>query len=230
MARRITASEGPTSNDPREIFDKHMEIIGPLKKDADDRHDAYRKAHSSYRSALNLAKKDGIDLDALTDVLKIEKEDRADVERRFHNTNNYLIWRGVPIGTQLGMDLESGQPVAMVVAQEKVDGRKAKAPSLDEQPIDSTPAMIARAYNEGNLAGRNSKFLKDCPYTNPANAKLKAEWEKGWRDAQADIAQSMAPPKKVARDVPRETTDKSETRKSGTRKKRAVSDPGLILQ
>jgi ribosome modulation factor len=232
MARRITASEGPTSSDPREVFDRHIGIITSIKKDADDKHDAYRKAHASYRSALKLAKRDGIDLDALTDVLKIQKEDPADVDRRFRNTNNYLIWLGIPIGTQLGMDFKTGETVATVVDREAVNGRAANE-SFEEQAIDSSPAMIARAYNEGHVAGSSNQNLKDCPYRAPVNAKLKVEWEKGWSDAQADIAQSLAPPKKVASGkVARGAAAERTTRKSGasTKKKKAHDNPGLALQ
>ena len=115
-----------------------------------------------------------------------------------------------------------GETVAQVVAQEQVDGRKQRAVD-GQEALDSSPAMLARAYNDGNWAGNSSKFLTDCPYTGPVNAKLKGEWEKGWTDAQADIAQGKAPPKKVSRGSTAE-------RKSGTRKKRAVSDASLALQ
>lgn len=216
MARTIRASDQAEALDPEQIFDKHLRIIEPLRKTVDDTRDAHRTANSVYRAALKEAKKDAVDIDALVEAFAISKEEPEDVTRRFSNLNRYLVWMKIPVGTQLGLFAE-GLTVATAVDNVKLkeqasNGNGRGTVEEFEVPMRHGPAAMAAAFDAGRKAGLAGKNLNTCPYKNPANEKLKTEWEKGWSDGQAKIAEGLRPPQPAKR---RGRGSKRETRPTG---------------
>jgi len=159
-----------------------MALIRPLLKTVEETTDAHRTANSAYRTALKAAKKEGIDTDALTAALGWQKSDPEDVTKKFTNINTYLMWLGVPVGTQLGLFAE-GLTVASAAEAEHF----AKAEG-DKRPI-STEASIRGAKAKGFDAGTDGKNLDTNPH-DEGSPEAHA-WASGWREGQAKIARNL---------------------------------------
>ncbi len=212
MARKLKGTDTAVSMDEKEIFDKHMAIIRPLKREAELKRDEMRAANSTYRNALKAAGKEGIKIGALTEALDMQKQDPEEVNRHIAAVNRYLLWLGAPIGTQFGL-LPSGETVASAVDKAAIERAGFEGPARDGAPASTEPAVLhinnaakARAYGEGKDAGVAGKNKDTCPYKNPANRDLRTEWEKGYDDAQEERALAMGPPKKQRSRKKREHT------------------------
>ncbi len=195
MARKVKGSETTLSVDPREIFEKHMKLILPLRRSAQAAVDAQREANSAVRTALKAAGKEGVDLKALARVFEFEKMEIADLDQYLKDTNNYLLWRGIPVGTQMGL-FKDGSTIASVVDNERIAEQTGKGKGKKgavEEVVGASAANLALAYGRGKDAAVKGLNLSDATaaYQNPANAKLKSEAERGWADGQEERAMSM---------------------------------------
>jgi hypothetical protein len=132
-----------------------------------------------YRNVLKDAKSAGVDPDSITDWLKQRKREPDDITRDFAWKNRVYRLRGLPIGTQLGFDPETGDTVVEV---EKPGKRRPGRP----RKVGGNGAADARAaYIVGYDAGKAGKSAKreGKNFTGEAAVQFQAGWQQGQKDS-----------------------------------------------
>ena len=179
MARKAkketVAADAAPPRDAREVFEEQMKLIRPLYEDLEIANHARAAANSAYRTQLKAAKKAGINIDALTKALALQKREPDDVTKEFTDLNRYLAWLGIPVGTQLGL-FDETRTVATA------------AEDFAKRPI-STEASIAKAKTEGFDAGHEAKNKAENPYEEGSPEAL--AWDAEWDRAQEKRARSL---------------------------------------
>src|SRR5215470_17499025 len=85
-----------------------------------------KKANGAYRAVLKDAKKAGVDPDAVVWWLKARKMEPEDLNRQINWQNRMAMVMNLPMGTQLGWDLETGETVAHVVDEKQLKRRRGR--------------------------------------------------------------------------------------------------------
>jgi uncharacterized protein (UPF0335 family) len=173
MAERLIDTKG--SNGPgREQFEAAVREIVVARQKAET-------AQAVLRNAFKRAQNQGFDLKQLKVVLAMRDRDPVELEQEMAVQRRYMLWAGLPVGTQMEMfgAGETGQ--AEREAQE--DGlsdtaRQAKANFEAEQ------RGYACGRRGGDMRGEN-------PF--PAGAEEFVEFERGFWRGQEAIAMEMVP-------------------------------------
>lgn len=123
------------------------------KKDAQEKAaDAARAANAEYRAVLKRAKKLGVLPEAIVVFLHDRKLEIADVSNRLAQQNRIYKLMKLPVGTQLGFDLD-GKTIATAIEDDgKADG------------ADGTDAAAA-AYDAGHDSGVKGIAVEKTAYT-----------------------------------------------------------------
>lgn len=174
MARKAS-KEDSRPNDPETIFRKHMGYIEPALKAFEDAKDAQKKASGTYRNALGAAKKEGVDIDALLDVLEMRRLDIEDVNRHNANVNQYARWLNIPLGFQLGLGLD-GRSVATQIEDAQL------AAQAEERGEKHPSKSMVLVQSDGFDAFNNNLSVDDNPY--PSDTIAGQKWISGFRLAE----------------------------------------------
>lgn len=168
-----------------EVFKEHYEICLALKLIAEKDAKTASASNSAFRNGIKAAKKGGVDGDALVEVLALRKQEPDDVTRRFKNLNNYMLWIGLPVGAQLGLDLATGKTIATLVDDKKIG----EAEGFTEGRPITTEAAIGKARTAGFDAGHGGKARDTNPHDDGSPEFL--AYDAAWVDGQAKLAGAM---------------------------------------
>jgi len=120
-------------------------------------------------------------------LLKQRKRDPEDINRDFAWKNRIYRLRKLPVGTQLGVDFDTGETVAAQVDTDQLKKRgrktkKANGPGNGE-------ADPAAAYIMGYDAGKAGKSPKTAGrgLTGNAATQFQAGWQQGMKDAAKEL-------------------------------------------
>lgn len=173
MAKKLTSEDADRLNDPEAIFRKHFDLILPLKTAMEKAKELHQSAQGEYRAAIKAAKSDGIEQDALLEFLRIRKEEPEDVTRRFAALNKMILWAGLPIGTQLGLEIDGRS-----IATRLEDGQLGK----DSGPERLTDRSLTAVAADGHEAFSNDLGVGANPY--PTDSIPGQRWLSGFRLAE----------------------------------------------
>jgi uncharacterized protein (UPF0335 family) len=174
------------SNVTDETIDEFCDKALAAKSDLEKIEEDARSQRGVYRAILKDAKKAGVDPDAITDWLKLRKKDPEDINRDFAWKNRIYRLRKLPIGTQLGIDLETGETIATQVDEKttrKRGGAKAKKENGEADP--------RAAYIAGYDAGKAGKSAKSG--SRGITGEAAVEFQKGWQQGMKDAAKEHGP-------------------------------------
>ena len=128
------------------------------KLEAEKKRDEAKTLDSQFRSVLKSAKAAGVDPDAVRWWLKARKMEPEDLDREILWQNRLARVMRLPIGTQLGVDFETGETIATQVDEKETRKAAKKAsgkPSKKNGNPDNHVAYIA-GYDAAQ-AGKSAK-------------------------------------------------------------------------
>lgn len=158
------------------------------KLEAEKKRDEAKALDSEFRSVLKAAKSAGVDPDAVRWWLKARKMEPEDLEREITWQNRLALVMRLPIGTQLGIDLDTGQTIATRVDEKttRKRGGAAKGKKNGSKGADPRAAYIA-----GYDAGKAGKSAKTGSRGIVGDAAV--EFQKGWQQGMKDAAKEHGP-------------------------------------
>lgn len=162
----------PPSNVTDETIKEFCDRALAAKIELEKAEEEAKSKRGIYRQVLKDAKKAGVDQDAIAWWLAARKREPDDIDRETRNRNRIARLMGLPIGTQLGL-WDDGESVAT-----KAENDRAGADAAGTK---------ADAYADGLARGKAGKPMGDHGYT----GELEDEYERGWKDGQYQIVQSM---------------------------------------
>ena len=169
-----------TDDTVNEFCDRALEAKTELER----HEEGAKKQRGIYRNVLKDAKKAGVDPDAITDWLKQRKREPEDITRDFAWKNRVYTLRGLPIGTQLGVDFETGETVAHVVDDKAIKkGRRGRKGNGEADP--------RAAYVMGYNAGKSGKSPARAGRGLTGEAAI--QFQSGWAQGQKDAAKELGP-------------------------------------
>ncbi len=171
------------------VTDETIEEFGnkalTAKLEAEKKRDEAKTLDSMYRGVLKEAKKAGVDPDAIIWWLKARKRESEDLDREILWQNRIAKVMGLPIGTQLGVDFETGETIASTVDKAQIKrGRRARKPKLTNGEADPVAAYVL-GYDIG-LAGKSPK-RPGSKLTGEAAIEFQKGWQQGTKDAAKDL-------------------------------------------
>ena len=178
------------------ITDQTIEEYGnralTAKLAAEKKRDEAKTLDSEFRTVLKSAKEAGIDPDSIRWWLKARKQEPEDLDREIAWQNRMARVMGLPIGTQLGIDLETGETIASQVDQAQL-GRKRRTrgkgkPKNGQAEGEADPRA---AYILGYDAGKAGSSAKDAGRDITGEAAV--EFQKGWQQGMKDAAREHGP-------------------------------------
>ena len=167
--RGANGQAGAGHNVTDETIAEHMKKVMSARSEMQDVQEQLDEARGVYRSCLKAAKKSGVDPDAITAALKMMDGDHAEIRVRSQMTRRILK--------------VSGSPLALVYA-EQPDLFDAAGPK-QAHVTGSDDAAFADGYNKGKAGGN----INANPHGRTATAH--AAWNRGWHQAQADLAEEL---------------------------------------
>ncbi len=171
LAANVRERRKAVANAKEEIYRIDCEVrsikerdIAPLTADRSDILDRLQERFGIARKAFNLSYK----------VFQAEQDAKAGGDQPFLDTLAELF------ETEPSGQVSMGRALASTLPLER-DA---------EEPFDDQGTAPERAYHEGRRAGEQGKNLDTCPYTGdgPLPKKLRAKFQEGWSDAQAERA------------------------------------------
>lgn len=162
MARALVQANESSITPERFLI--HYRLIRAAKR-------AHEETSSALQTAHRKAKSDGVDLDALRDVIRLSKLDPDAAMERLRKMRAYGKWTGLPIGTQLDMFAEV---------------------ALADEPSEAAAAELREfdAEEAGFDAGKAGKHrVDDNPH--PAGTPHYAAFDRGYLRGQRMIADKL---------------------------------------
>jgi hypothetical protein len=152
-----------------------------------------KTANGVYRNVLKSAKAAGVDEDCIAWWIKERKREPEDINREIQWRNRIARIMGLPIGTQLGVDFETGETVASQVDQAQLSkgkrprGRPRKAPAKAANTNGSADPKAAYiiGYDLGK-AGKSPSRAAD-KFDGPAAVQFQAGWQQGQKDRGREL-------------------------------------------
>jgi uncharacterized protein (UPF0335 family) len=175
------------SNVTDETIDEFCDKALAAKTDLEKIEEDARSQRGVYRAILKDAKKAGVDPDAITDWLKLRKKDPEDINRDFAWKNRIYRLRKLPVGTQLGVDFETGETIATQVDERQTRKGKGKGKGKNGKG-EADPRA---AYIMGYDAGKAGKSAKTTGKGITGDAAI--EFQKGWSQGMKDAAKELGP-------------------------------------
>lgn len=167
--RGATGAAPAGHNVTDETIAEHMKKVMAARSEMQDVQEQLDEARGVYRACLKAAKKSGVDPDAITAALKMMDGDHDDIRVRSQMTRRILK--------------VSGSPLALVYA-EQPDLFDAAGPK-QAHVTGSDDTAYADGYNKGKAGGN----INANPHARTATAH--AAWNRGWHQAQADLAEEL---------------------------------------
>jgi uncharacterized protein (UPF0335 family) len=173
------------------VTDETIEEFGnkalTAKLEAEKKRDEAKTLDSEYRGVLKDAKKAGVDPDAIIWWLKARKRETEDLEREILWQNRMAKVMGLPIGTQLGVDFETGETIATTVDKAQMKRGRGKKPKLTNGNGAADPkAAYIMGYDIGK-AGKSPKRPGAAKLTGEAAVEFQRGWQQGTKDAAKDL-------------------------------------------
>ncbi len=148
------------------------------KLEAEKKRDEAKSLDGQFRAVLKSAKDAGVDPDAVRWWIKARKQEPEDLDREIMWQNRMAKVMGLPIGTQLGVDFETGETIASTV--DKAQMRRAKGRGGAKRKANGKGEADPRAaYAMGVDAGRAGKSPKTAGKGLKGEAAI--EFQKGWQ-------------------------------------------------
>jgi len=157
------------------------------KNEAEKKRDEAKSLDGVFRNILKSAKDAGVDPDAVRWWLKARKMEPDDLNREIAWQNRMALVMRLPIGTQLGIDLSTGETIASQIDEKqtrKRGGGKGKA--KEQNGADPRAAYIA-----GYDAGKAGKSAKSG--SRGITGEAAVEFQKGWQQGMKDAAKEHGP-------------------------------------
>lgn len=176
----IEAEQRNEAMTPEERWAQHFPGIKAAKLELERQQALTTKANSAFRNALKSYKKQGGDVDALIEALRLQKMDPDEASRYMANINWTLVALGAPVGTQLGL-FPSGETVAARVDANAIKANGA-ANGNGHARIASTKATIAAAKALGKKDAGAGK-IGESPYER--NSPEDMAWTSAWKTGMA---------------------------------------------
>jgi uncharacterized protein (UPF0335 family) len=189
--RRGRPSKHPLPTDSN-VTDETVAEFGnkalTAKLEAEKKRDEAKTLDSAFRAVLKAAKAAGVDPDALRWWLKARKMEPEDLDREIAWQNRTARVMGLPIGTQLGVDFETGETIATQVDEKttRKRGAKSKASGKKNGNPDNHVAYIA-GYDAGK-AGKSAKTT-----AKGITGEAAVAFQKGWQQGMKDAAKEHGP-------------------------------------
>jgi ribosome modulation factor len=146
---------------PDEVIGRHLKLIKAKLKAMEPILEDLNEARGVYRNARKLAKKEGVNLDAVDIILKLENLDQGKVLVDHADAGRYLMIMDSPLATQL--DLFQNLQVQAPEVDARLQGRQAGGNAEDAENNPFTPGTEQfQAWAEGWAEGQNDnaeKFL-----------------------------------------------------------------------
>ena len=158
---------GPKHNVPPKVVQSYAEELAGTRR-------AIAEAQGRHRAATRRAKKDGINVAAMAEVLGNRPKDSAEVARHYDDVNYYASCTGQAYATQTDFFRDGAADVMA---------------SLSE--ADRSGAAELNASEAGYTAGKQGVKAASCPY--PVGSPLAQVWTKHWHDGQAALAMELGP-------------------------------------
>ena len=145
------------------VTDETIEEFGnkalTAKLEAEKKRDEAKSLDGQFRAVLKSAKDAGVDPDAVRWWIKARKQEPEDLDREIMWQNRMAKVMGLPIGTQLGVDFDTGETIASTV--DKAQMRRAKGRGGAKRKANGKGEADPRAaYAMGVDAGRAGKSPK----------------------------------------------------------------------
>jgi ribosome modulation factor len=139
---------------PDEVIARHLKAIKAKLKAMDPILEELNEARGVYRNARKLAKKEGVNLDALDIILKLENVDMGKVQVDHADAGRYLRILESPLATQL--DLFQNMQVVAPEVDARLQGRQAGGNAEPAENNPFTPGSEQfQQWAEGWAEGQN---------------------------------------------------------------------------
>lgn len=166
------------------------------KLEAEKKRDEAKSLDGQFRAVLKSAKDAGVDPDAIRWWLKARKQEPEDLDREIMWQNRMATVMGLPIGTQLGVDFETGETIASTVDKAQMRRSRGGAKGKPRGKKGNGVADVRAAYALGVDAGRNGKSPKTAGKGLTGEAAV--EFQKGWQIGQQESARELGPEGELA--------------------------------
>jgi hypothetical protein len=167
------------------ISDATIEEFGnralTAKLEAERKRDEAKSLDSQFRSVLKDAKAAGVDPDSIRWWLKARKMEPEDLNREIEWQNRMAFVMGLPMGTQLGVDFETGETVAAQVDEKTTRKRRGNGRAKQEKGEADPRASYILGYDAG-MAGKSAK-TEGRGLTGKAAIQFQEGWQQGMKDA-----------------------------------------------
>lgn len=153
MAKKMSADPGPghPGPDPNTYLKHHRAALESGR--------ALGEAQSAHQNTLKAAKKDGVDIDVLKALIRLQKQDPTEVSLHFQTLARYAAWTGKPLGFQADLLAGAGD---------------------HQGPDDDAVAefTLAEVLQQGYTDATQGAPIDNNPH--PVGTDMAAEWAKGW--------------------------------------------------
>jgi len=165
------------------------------KLEAEKKRDEAKSLDGQFRAVLKSAKDAGVDPDAVRWWIKARKQEPEDLDREIMWQNRMAKVMGLPIGTQLGVDFETGETIASTVDKAQMRRTKGKA-GAKRKANGKGEADPRAAYALGVETGRAGKSPKTAGKGLTGEAAV--QFQRGWQVGQSEASRQLGPEGELA--------------------------------